>query len=202
MREVVSGWWTPLPEARRGALPVASGRLDRRTALLFMPKCNADWGEDWHVLGGRRMEGKLQSSKRVVRKRRWPHRRAAPAELAADLHTLIRVRSRRLLTGPGCALVERRSGTSRRGAAASRRSPGAWGRGWARRGAGAPPGGGARPARGSPTLYPGPCVSGFPAQLVAGGPAFLDLLGWRRRGLFVSLLIVMPREEGGKKMSP
>ena len=141
MREVVSGWWTPLPEARRGALPVASGRLDRRTALLFMPKCNADWGEDWHVLGGRRMEGKLQSSKRVVRKRRWPHRRAAPAELAADLHTLIRVRSRRLLTGPGCALVERRSGTSRRGVAASRRSPGAWGRGWARRGAGAPPGG-------------------------------------------------------------
>ena len=127
MREVVSGWWTPLPEARRGALPVASGRLDRRTALLFMPKCNADWGEDWHVLGGRRMEGKLQSSKRVVRKRRWPHRRAAPAELAADLHTLIRVRSRRLLTGPGCALVERRSGTSRRGAAASRRSPWAWG---------------------------------------------------------------------------
>lgn len=71
------------------------------------------------------MEGKLQSSKRVVRKRRWPHRRTAPAEVAADLHTLIRVRSRRLLTGPGCALVERRSGTSRRGAAASGRSPGA-----------------------------------------------------------------------------
>lgn len=71
------------------------------------------------------MEGKLRSSKRVVRKRRWPHRRTAPAELAADLHTLIWVRSRRLLTGPGCALVERRSGTSRRGAAASRRSPGA-----------------------------------------------------------------------------
>ena len=51
-------------------------------------------------------------------------------------------------------------------------------------------------------VNPGPCVSVFPAQLVAGGPAFLDLLGWRRRGLFVSLLIVMPREEGGKKMSP
>lgn len=127
MRGVVSGWWTPLPETRRGALPMASARLDRRTALLFMPKCNADWGRDWHVLGGRRMEGKLQSSKRVVRKRRCSHRRAAHAEPAADLHTLIRVRSRRLLTGPGRALVERLSGTSRRGAAASRRSPGAGG---------------------------------------------------------------------------
>ena len=60
------------------------------------------------------------------------------------------------------------------------------------RGAGAPPGGdSARATRVS---------AGSLRWRAAGEPAFLDLFGWRRRGLFASSLIMMPREEEKKKV--